>query len=170
MNTIPGVGEIKTALAEPAQEVMARYPTNRSAIMPTLELAQSKYGMIDGSVYQAVAELLDVPEIWVFEVASFYTMFDRTGLGKYNIQICTNVSCMLRDAYGLLDYLKQRLEIDTGETTSDGMFTLSAVECLGACDKAPAMMVNEAYHEDLTREMLDELILSLSETAAEVAS
>lgn len=160
---------IRDALADRVQEVTARYPTARSAIMPALELAQEEFGPLDGNAYQAIAGLLDVPEIWVFEVASFYTLFDRAGKGTYHLQLCTNVSCMLRGAEEMLTRLEQRLGVPAGGTTADGVFTLSRVECIGACDKAPAMMVNADYYEDLTPKTLDALLDSLSAGAEDVA-
>lgn len=161
MNQPALVATIKAELAEPVREVSMRYPTNRSAIMPALDLAQEKYGVVDEDTYLAIAELLDVPEIWVFEVASFYTMFNRSEVGTYHIQICTNVSCMLRGAYAVLDHLRERLTLEPGETSGDGLFTLSVVECIGACDVAPALMVNETYHDNLTIGKIDELLASL---------
>lgn len=160
---------IRDALAGRVQEISTRYPTARSAIMPALELAQEEFGPLDGDAYEAVAGLLDVPEIWVFEVASFYTLFDRSGKGRYHLQLCTNVSCMLRGAEEMLTRLEQRLGVRAGETTADGIFTLSRVECIGACDKAPAMMVNADYYEDLSDEALDALLDSLSTGAEDVA-
>ena len=160
---------IREALADRVGEIRMRYPTARSAIMPALELAQEEFGPLDGKAYQAIAGLLDVPEIWVFEVASFYTLFDRAGKGTYHLQLCTNISCMLRGAEELLTRLEQRLGIKAGDTTADGIFTLSRVECIGACDKAPAMMVNADYCEDLTAESLDALLDSLASAAEDVA-
>ncbi|MFY0312570.1 NADH-quinone oxidoreductase subunit NuoE [Leisingera sp. D0M16] len=164
------VAGIKTALAAQVQEAAARYPANRSAIMPALELAQQKFGSVDGTTYQAIAELLDVPEIWVFEVASFYTLFDRVKTGRYHLRLCTNVSCMLRGAEEILDSLQEQLSVKGGETTADGLITLSGVECLGACDKAPVLMVNDEYHEDVTAEKLDALLKALTREAKEGAA
>ncbi|KIC09346.1 hypothetical protein RA19_16220 [Leisingera sp. ANG-M1] len=153
---------MKQALASQVQEAAARYPTKRSAIMPTLELAQQAYGVIDGTTYQAIAELLDVPEIWVFEVASFYTLFDRKEMGRYHLQLCTNVSCMLAGAEELLEELRMHL---AAEGPHEGLFSLSAVECLGACDKAPVLMVNADYIEDITPAKLEVLLAALEREA-----
>lgn len=166
MNEVPNVATIKAALVAPVQQVMERYPTSRSAIMPALDLAQQKYGTVNGDTYCAIAELLDVPEIWVFEVASFYTLFNRSEMGRYHVQVCTNVSCMLRGADDLMGFLKERLAVEVGETTGDGLFTYSAVECLGACDVAPALMVNETYHENVTCEALGGLLEAYREGGA----
>ena len=118
MKTERSVATIRADLGESIREITTHYPKNRSAIMPALYLAQEKYGSVDGYVYQAIAEILDVPEIYVFEVASFYTMYNRKEVGKFHIQLCTNVSCMLLGAYNVLDHLEQRLGIKAGETTS----------------------------------------------------
>ena len=170
MTTEPTIATVKADLADSIHEIMTHYPKNRSAIMPALYLAQEKYGTVDGVVYQAIAEILDVPEIWVFEVASFYHMYNREKLGKYHLQLCTNVSCMLLGAYDVLDHLERRLAIQEGATTPDGLFTLSSVQCIGACDRAPVMMINERYHDNLTNERMDEILDSLAETVAEAVS
>ena len=151
-------------LAGPIAEIVKRYPTRRSAIMPALYLAQEKYDCIDETAYQAISEILDVPEIWVFELASFYTMYNRKEIGKYHLQLCTNVPCMLRGAYDLMDHLQTRLGIKKGETSKDGLFTLTAVECIGSCDVAPAIMFNQTYHNNLSKERLDKILDQLSET------
>jgi len=170
MSNARSLADIKIDLAPEVQTIMARYPTSRSAIMPVLELAQQKYGVVDGDVYQTVAELLDVPEIWVFEVASFYTLFDRTVTGRHHIRLCTNLSCQLRGSDALLTHLQRRLDVESGGTTRDGIFTLSAVECLGACEVAPVLMADRQYIGDLTVEILDALLASLADQPAEEMS
>ena len=170
MSDARSLADIKIDLAPEVPLIMTRYPTNRSAIMPVLDLAQQKYGVVDGLIYQAVAELLEVPEIWVFEVASFYTLFDRTVTGRHRIRLCTNLSCMLRGADDLMTHLQQRLGAGDGETTSDGTFTLSAVECLGACEVAPVLMAEARFHGDLTVEKLDALLALLADQPAEEVS
>ena len=170
MSDARSLSDIKHDLADEVHQIITRYPTNRSAIMPSLDLAQQKYGSVDETVYQAVAELLEVPEIWVFEVASFYTLFDRTPKGRHHVRFCTNLSCMLRNSDALLQYLQDQLDIRIGETTSDGAVTLSAVECLGACEMAPMMMVDGQYHGNLTTEKLDEFLTAwLAQPAEEVS-
>lgn len=162
--SLPAVDGIKQALGPQVQEAAARYPAKRSAIMPALDLAQQKYGLVNETVYQAIAELLDVPEIWVFEVASFYTLFDRAKAGRYHLRLCTNVSCMLSGAEELLEELQIHL---ASEEMSEELFSLSAVECLGACDKAPVLMVNEDYIEDITPAKLEALLAALKREAQE---
>jgi NADH-quinone oxidoreductase subunit E len=150
-------------LSEPIAEIVKRYPKRRSAIMPALYLAQEKYGCIDETTYQAISQILDVPEIWVFELASFYTLYNRKEIGKYYLQLCTNVPCMLRGTYDLMEHLQSRLGIKNGETSKDGLFTLTAVECIGSCDVAPAMMINQSYHNNLSKEQLDKILDGLSQ-------
>ena len=150
-------------LTAPIAEIVKCYPTQRSAIMPALYLAQEKYGFLDETAYRAIAEILDIPEIWVFELASFYTLYKNKNIGKYNLQLCTNVPCMLRGAYDLLGHLQTRLGISKGETSKDSLFTLTTVECIGSCDVAPAMMVNDTYHCNLSKERVDQLLDQLSQ-------
>ncbi|WP_212744737.1 complex I 24 kDa subunit family protein [Parasedimentitalea maritima] len=170
MSDARSLTDIKRDLATGVRQMRTRYPTSRSAIMPALELAQQKYGQLEGLTYQAVSELLDVPEIWVFEVASFYSLFDRAQTGLHHLRLCTNLSCMLRGSDALMQHLQDRLAIKSGETTSDGSFTLTAVECLGACEMAPALMVDARYHGDLTTDKLDGLLASLAGRPAKEAT
>lgn len=169
MTTDRNIASITADLADEVQEVAKRYPSKRSAIMPALYLAQDKYGNVDDVVYQAISEMLDVPKIWVFEVASFYSMYNREELGKYHIQFCTNVSCMLLGADDVLENMQKRLGIKTGETTDDRLFTLSRVECIGACDVAPVMIVNEKYYNNLTDERVAEILDQLEKDVMEAA-
>jgi len=170
MSDTRSLADIKGELSAQVEQIMSRYPTSRSAIMPTLDLAQQKYDGVDELTYQAIAELLDVPEIWVFEVASFYSLYDRSKVGRHHIRLCTNLPCMLRGADALMAHLQEKLDVGPGETTLDGGFTLSAVECLGACEVAPVLMAQAQYHGDLTVEKLDELLASLAEQPVEEMS
>lgn len=163
------VATVKADLTEQVHAIMGQYPKARSAIMPALFFAQEKYGTVDEVTYAAVAEILEVPEIWVFEVASFYTMYNRKDVGKYHVQICTNVSCMLLGADEALDHLKARLGVEEGGTSADGQFTLTSVECIGACDVAPVMIINEEYYDTLTNARLDDILDSLADERAEAA-
>jgi NADH-quinone oxidoreductase subunit E len=110
-----------------------------------------------------MAELLDLSEMEVPETLSFYTYFPREGAGKYHIQICTNVSCLLCGAEQLAKYLEEELSIKVGQTTPDGLFTLTEVECLGSCGTAPVMQINQKYYENLTRAKVDEILAELRE-------
>ncbi|WP_282610178.1 NADH-quinone oxidoreductase subunit NuoE [Pelagibius sp. Alg239-R121] len=146
--------------------VVGRYQTRRSAIMPALALVQESVDRLHGDVLKEVADVLEVPEIWVYEVATFYGMFNTEQVGKFHLQLCTNVSCMLAQAERLLQHLESQLHISKGGTTPDGLFTLSTVECLGSCDTAPVLMVNQDYHENLNEHRIDELLVQLKRQAA----
>jgi len=118
-------------------------------------------GFYNRDILKQVAGLLDLSEMEVAEVVSFYTYFPKQGVGKYHIQVCSNVSCMLLGAEQLLSYLEEKLKIKVGETTPDGLFTLSEVECLGSCGTAPVMQINQTYYENLTRVKVDRIIKDL---------
>lgn len=135
-----------------------RFPQRKSAILPALHLVLKEKNFVEKENLKEVAELLELPPIEVFETASFYTMFPQKKVGKYHIQVCTNLSCSLLGAEELVKYLEEKLKIKIGKTTSDGMFTLSTVECLGSCGTAPVMQINEDYYENLTKEKVDKII------------
>lgn len=143
--------------------IVANYPEGHkaAAVIPVLDLAQRQHGWLPISAMNNVAKLLSMSKMRVYEVATFYTMFNRNPVGKYHIQICTTTPCMLCDSTGILDAIKQKLGVEVGGTTSDGLFTLSEVECLGACVNAPMLQINDNYYEDLTKKdvefVLDEL-------------
>lgn len=147
------------------QQVVARYPEKRSAMLPALEIAQREQGYLTPEAYQWVAEALGTSPTWVAGVASFYTMLRQEPAGRYLIQVCTNLSCSLLGAQSLVDYLQERLGIRVGETTPDGLFTLMTVECLGSCATAPVMQINDRYYERLTRERVDEILVELRQEA-----
>lgn len=145
------------------EEFCRIYPMRRSALMPALHLAQQEYGYLSTQIMQEVADILELPPVQVYEVASFYSLYHTWPIGSCHLQLCTNVSCMLANAEKLMNVIKQTLAIEQDQTTPDGRFTLSAVECLGACDKAPVMQINNApYIEQLNetelRQLLDQLI------------
>jgi len=143
------------------EAVLERYPEKRAAMLPTLWLAQKQFGWLSPDVMAYVAGLIDVAPSKVYEVATFYTMFHKQPVGKYHFQVCRTLSCQLCGAEGVTAHLKKRLGIGLGETSADGKFTLSEVECLGSCGTAPMLQLNDDYHEDLTEEKLDQLIDSL---------
>ena len=149
-------------LKDRIEAIMTHYPTRRSAIMPALCLAQECGELLRGEILKDIADLLEVPEIWVYEVTSFYSMLYTEPVGKFHIQLCTNVSCLLSRSTPLLEHLKQRLQIGAGETTADGLYTLTTVECLGSCDTAPVLMVNEVYHENMSEQRIDQLLDQLT--------
>ena len=156
-------------MREKIEEAAARYPDQRSAIMPALLIAQEEHGHLPGPVLEEVADILGVERIWVYELATFYTLFHTEPVGMFHLQLCDNVSCMLRGSEVLLRHLEAELGVATGGTTPDGMFTLSTVECLGACEMAPVMQVGDGYHGDLDIATLDALVSSLR-AAAEKAT
>ena len=147
------------------EHILSRYPTKESALLPTLHLAQKEFGRFTVERMDAIADLLGLPKIRVYRVVSFYTMYQRLEVGKYLLQVCTNISCSLLGAEKLVNHLEEKLNIKVGETTSDGLFTLCEVECLGACGNAPVMMVNDDYYEDLTVEKVDALLDQLKRNA-----
>ena len=134
---------------------IAKYPKGRqqSAVLAVLDLAQRQCGgWLPQTAIEAVAETLEMPKIRVLEVATFYSMFNLTPVGRHVVQICTTTPCALRGSAGIAEAFQQHLKIPFGGTTVDGMFTLREVECLGACVNAPMMQVGESYYEDLTPE------------------
>jgi NADH-quinone oxidoreductase E subunit len=143
------------------QQLKARYPHPNSALLPALALAQKEHGWLSPEVLEEVAEVMGLSPAQVGSVASFYTMFNRRPVGKYLVQVCTNVACSLLGAEHIVEHLKRKLGINVGETTPDGLFTLLEVECLGSCGTAPVMQVNDTYYENLTAEKIDQILAEL---------
>ncbi len=141
--------------------MMGRYPEKRSALIPSLHMAQKELGYISYDTVCEIARLFDLSPNEVYEVVSFYTMFHRRPVGKYLIQVCTNISCLLCNAEGIMDFLVRKLGVRPGETTPDGRFTLLEVECLGSCGTSPVVQINEDYYEELTPEKLERILDSL---------
>jgi NADH-quinone oxidoreductase subunit E len=139
-------------------ELKGKFPEKRSAILPAMHVVLEEVGFYNRDILKQVAGLLGLSEMEVNETVSFYTYFPKEGVGKYHIQICTNLSCMLLGAEELVSYLEEKLKINVGETTPDGLFTLSAVECLGSCGTAPVMQINQTYYENLTKAKVDQII------------
>ncbi|ARJ65794.1 NADH dehydrogenase [Magnetospirillum sp. ME-1] len=139
---------------EKAKAFIAKYPAGRqqSAVMPLLDLAQRQEGWVSRAAMEVIAEMLDMAPIRVEEVATFYTMYNRKPVGQFHVQVCTNLPCMLRGSDDVVAAAKAALGVEFGDMTSDGKFTLSEVECLGACVNAPMMQINDDYYEDLTAE------------------
>ncbi|HUU38232.1 MAG TPA: NADH-quinone oxidoreductase subunit NuoE [Candidatus Desulfaltia sp.] len=153
--------EYSAALRQKIDEVIARYPKKEAALLPVLHLVQGEVGCIREAEERFVAQFLGLKPIKVREVVTFYTMFLRRPIGRYHLQVCSNLSCTLLGAESLLDYLQEKLGIGVGETTADGRFTLSTVECLGACEQAPCLMVNFDYQGQLDREKIDGILEGL---------
>jgi NADH-quinone oxidoreductase subunit E len=147
------------------QQIIARYPEGRqkSALLPVLHLAQQEFGgWLSTEVMDYVAGLLQLQPIEVYEVATFYSMYNLKPVGKHLLEVCQTGPCMLNGSEGIVAYIYERLGIRPGETTTDGLFTLKTVECLGACGYAPMLQHGKYYREHLTREKIDELIASCS--------
>jgi NADH-quinone oxidoreductase subunit E len=144
----------------------AKYPADqkRSAILASLTAVQDQNGgWLNESLLEAVATYLEVPLIWVKEVATFYDMYDLAPTGKHKIRLCTNISCMLSGAEKIACHLKKKLGVEFGETTKDGLFTLKEAECLAGCCGAPMMQVGLDYHEHLTTEKVDKIVEDLKQ-------
>ncbi|MFN6295186.1 MAG: NADH-quinone oxidoreductase subunit NuoE [Bacteroidota bacterium] len=145
------------------QRLVSRYPEGRekSALIPVLHLAQDTFGgWLSTDVMDYVASLLQLKPIEVYEVASFYSMFNLSPVGKHLLEVCQTGPCMLNGSESIVEYIYVRLGIRPGETTADGQFTLKTVECLGACGYAPMLQLGEHYKEHLTKEKIDALIES----------
>ena len=141
--------------------LLGRYPEKQAALLPVLRLAEEEFGNIDNDSVMLVAETLELSPGYVWGVLTFYTHYRREGDGKYLLQVCSTLPCALRGCDKVQRRLEEKLGIKAGETTEDGLFTLKKVECLGSCDTAPVMQVNEKYHENLDVEDLDELLETL---------
>lgn len=152
-----------------AQEIIARYPEGKqkSALLPILHLAQEENnGWLSVEAMDYVAGLLQLAPIEVYEVATFYSMYNLKPVGRYLFEVCQTGPCMLNGSDGIIQYIQEKLSIKVGETTADGMFTLKVVECLGACGYAPMMQMGKFYKEHLTKEKVDQIIDECRRTAA----
>ena len=149
-------------LREEIKSKMSMYSTRRSTTMEALRLVQKEQGHITRDDMAEIARILGMTSVQVEEVASFYTMYNKERpVGRYHIQVCRNLSCSLLGAEHLIEYMERFLGIKVGETTGDGRFTLSTVECLGSCGTAPMMQINDDYYENLTEERIKNIIESL---------
>ncbi len=156
---------LKDATVAEIKNRLAKYPSNKSAVLPALTAAFKQEGYLSPEMYREIAHIIQIPYVEVAEAASFYTMFPKEKVGHYYIQVCHNISCALRGADELITYLEEKLEIKLGDTTPDNIFTLTSVECLGGCCDAPMMQINDKYYENLTREEVAKLIDELRATA-----
>ena len=153
--------ELPPTVCQQIDKWVEKYPADKkqSAVLSALMIVQEHNGgWLTRELIDAVADYLSMPRIAAYEVATFYSMFDLKPAGKYKIGLCTNISCVLGGCDDIANHLKQRLQIDFGETTKDGRFTLRSVECLGACIEAPVMHLNKQYHEKLTPEKVDKIL------------
>jgi NADH-quinone oxidoreductase subunit E len=152
-----------------ANEIMARYPQGRtkSALLPLLHLAQEENnGWLSVEAMDYVAGLLQLKPIEVYEVATFYSMYNLKPVGKYVFEVCQTGPCMLKGSDDIISYIKEKLNIREGETTKDGLFTLKTVECLGACGYAPMMQMGKFFKEHLTKEKVDQIVEECRQSAA----
>ncbi|MDZ4770457.1 MAG: NAD(P)H-dependent oxidoreductase subunit E [Chloroflexota bacterium] len=140
------------------EKVFSKYPDKRSAVMPMLYIAQEEYGWVSPEGIHEVAELCDLDPTQVKSIAGFYTMYSEQPKGKYWLQVCTDLACALRGADEFHAQLKDTLGVDEGGTTTDGMFTVEHVMCLGACDRAPMLQCNFHFHEHLDMDKMNALI------------
>ncbi len=155
---------IKGEVKERIDRWISHYPADQrqSAVMPALRIVQEvNGGYLTPELMDEVAAYLGMQPAAVYEVATFYSMYEHQPVGKHKICVCHNISCLLRDVDDLIEYLKEKLGVDIGEVTPDGRFSIKKVECLGACGEAPVAMIGKEYYGNLTRERLDELLESL---------
>jgi len=142
-------------------EMSTHYPTKRSVLVPMLLYIQDEVGAVTDEAVAEMAKRVELTELEVRNVVSYYSMMRTKPIGKYNFQVCTNVSCLLRGGEEILDHCKKKLGVGHKQSSEDGLFHVEEVECIGACSWAPAMMLNYEYHENLTPEKIDQLIESL---------
>lgn len=147
-------------------DILSRYPVKRSALLPLLYLAQQEQGYVTESAMQEIAAILKLTPPQVYETATFYTMLNLKPVGKFHIQVCKSLMCALVGSDTLIGWIGAKLGIKPGETTTDNLFTLSAVECLAACGTAPMMQINDDYYERLTEDKLDRILADLRQTGA----
>ena len=150
-------------LMEKFEKIVAKYPIKRSALIPILLITQEEIGYLTPEALRTISVFLAVPEVEVYEAVTFYSMLRTNPVGKYHIQVCTNISCMLLGGEEVFEHISKRLGVKEGGTTPDKLFSLTEVECLGACCNAPAMQINYQYHEDLTLQKVDRILDKLTE-------
>ncbi|MFQ5652206.1 MAG: NADH-quinone oxidoreductase subunit NuoE [bacterium] len=143
------------------EKIIRQYPEKRAAMLPVLYLAEQEFGHISSDVEKYVAELVEVPPVKVHEVMTFYTLIAREPHGRYHFQVCRGLSCDLLGCQKIREYLEKKLKIRAGETSKNRNYTLSEVECLGACETAPMMQLNEDYHGKLTPFAIDKILKEL---------
>ena len=143
------------------EELRKRYPTSQALVLPVLWMVQEEEGYISEDSMKYVAALLHIPFGHILGVVSFYTMLQKGRIGKHHIEVCTNVSCMLRGSGKILEHIEKRLGITVGETSPDKKWTLSEAECMGSCGTAPMLAIGDEYYENLTLEKIDKLIDNL---------
>jgi NADH-quinone oxidoreductase subunit E len=153
--------EFSPETLEKFQETVSRYPRKEAAMLPVLYLAQQEFGYLSAEAIEYVARLMGQSPAKVHGVVSFYTMYNMKPIGRHHIQVCRTLSCALAGAEKITDFIKNKLAIELGQTTADGRFTLSEVECLASCGTAPMMQINDDYYENLHEERVTEILDSL---------
>jgi NADH-quinone oxidoreductase subunit E len=153
--------EFPEAVKKRFDQILTRYPTKEAALLPTLHLVQETWGWISPEAVHYVGGLLDLSPATVFGVVSFYDMYNQKPVGKYQLRVCTNLSCMVSNAYDIFDHLCDKLNVKPHENTKDGLYTVVEVECLGSCGTAPVVQVNNDYHENMSVPKMDELLTRL---------
>ena len=148
------------------EKILSRYPNRMAATLPLLYVAQEQFGHVSEEAMELVADRLELPKSHVFGVATFYTMFNKDPVGAYHVQVCTNVSCMICGGYDVLGTFEKELGIKAGETSSDGLFTLSEVECLAYCGTATAVQINDDVHEVVTPDKVSALVAEMRKKGA----
>jgi NADH-quinone oxidoreductase subunit E len=160
----PEKSRLSEKTIERLDKLLKVFPEKKSIVLPALHLVYEQFGYLEKSAIAEIANRTGVPDIFFEEGANFYTMFPTKPVGKYLIQVCHNISCTLMGASELVEYLKTKLDIEVGETSADGLFTLVTVECLGSCGTAPMMQINDNYYENLTKEKVDQILSKLRQT------
>ena len=150
---------------EKINDTIKRYPEKQAVVMPALWIAQEQNGWISNEVMHEIAKILEINPEDVLGVVTFYTMYHQKPMGKYHLQVCTNVSCMLRGAYDIYESVKKNLGIDNMQVTPDQKFSLEEVECMGSCGTAPMIAVNEDFYENISRDRLNKIIEDIRKSA-----
>ena len=159
----PTAATLSEASLQEIERELSKFPADRrqSALMAALRIAQDEHGWLSPQLIEYVADVIQVPPVRAYEVATFYSMYDLQPVGKHKIEVCTNISCMLRGCDKIVGHLKKKLNVEFGETTEDGKYTLREVECLAACAGGPMMQIGHDYYEDLTPEKVDQILEGL---------
>ena len=142
-------------------EIVSRYPKKEAAMLPVLYLAQEEFGHLGDEAIDYIAEIMELPRARVYGVVTFYTMLNMKPIGRHHIQVCRTLPCALKGSDKITAFLKTKLGVQTGETTPEGKFTLSEVECLASCGTAPMMQINDDYYEDLSEAKVEEILKGL---------
>lgn len=159
---------ITPEVADRIRAAIAKYPSARSAVLPALHIVQETYGWVPKEAQADVANLIGITSGEVSQVVSFYYMYFQKPVGKRVIKVCQSISCYLRGSDPIIDYLKKKLNVQAGETTPDGEFTLLVVECLASCGSAPVLQVNDDYYENLTYDKIDRILAGTEKSAAQL--